>query len=94
MPAIGDVSVFYWVDIDIVYIMPMKDEKYLYFDIVLYILHIIKLYYYIISYIIIMLYNILYIIYHILCYILWIMYIIFLICRVSLGPSGPGCGGM
>ena len=31
MPTIGEVFVFYWVDIDIVYVMFMKEEKYLYF---------------------------------------------------------------
>ena len=65
-----------------------------YTDIVLYILHIIILYYYIISYIIIMLHNMFYIIYNISYFILCIIDIIFLICWVSLGPSGPGYGGV
>ena len=50
MPTIGEVFVFHWVDIDIVNVMPMKEEKYflfclVYTDIVLYIyiLHIIIL---------------------------------------------------
>ena len=42
MPTIGEVFVFYWVDIDIVNVLPRKEEKYflfclVYTDIVLYI---------------------------------------------------------